>query len=235
MTRKSMILRVANIIGRVVDALRSAIRDVFVRNISRRCLAAIELRASARIPIGMTNEIVVGMYDSRVDAEAARGRLIEKGVPAACIGIEAGSAVGDSPVPPGDRVAVRNVDEPLPEDRGVSGFIARMFSGALMDDANIEKYTEALRNGRCLVAVRVESDENRRIASAILAHGGPRIYSLPNASTAWNEASANDPASIGGIDDDPGRPEGLLGDAQGLPVQSDETRLANTPRKSRNR
>ena len=161
--------------------------------------------------------------------------LIEKGVPAACIGIKAGSAVGDSPVPPGDRVAVRNVDEPLPEDRGVSGFIARMFSGALMDDANIEKYTEALRNGRCLVAVRVESDENRRIASAILAHGGPRIYSLPNASTAWNEASANDPASIGGIDDDPGRPEGLLGDAQGLPVQSDETRLANTPRKSRNR
>ena len=155
MTRKSMILRVANIIGRVVDALRSAIRDVFVRNISRRCLAAIELRASARIPIGMTNEIVVGMYDSRVDAEAARGRLIEKGVPAACIGIEAGSAVGDSPVPPGDRVAVRNVDEPLPEDRGVSGFIARMFSGALMDDANFGKYTEALRNGRCLVAVRV--------------------------------------------------------------------------------
>jgi len=103
-----------------------------------------------------------------------------------------------------------------------------------MDDANVEKYTQGLRNGRSIVAVRVESDDKRRVASTILERGGPRIYSLPNAPTAWNEASANDPASIGGVDDDPARPEGLLTDAEGLPVDADEARLGNAS-KTRNR
>lgn len=183
----------------------------------------------------MTNEIVVGMYDSRREAEAARERLIEQGVREDRISIEAGPAPGESPPPPADRFAMREVDEGRPEDRGVAGFIGRMFSGAMLDDASIERYADALHNGRCLLAVRVASDEHRRVASSILASGGPRIYSLPNAPTAWNEASANDPASIGGVDDDPVRPGGLLGDAEGLLAQSDETRLVNTPRRGRNR
>jgi hypothetical protein len=183
----------------------------------------------------MADEIIVGMYDSRREALEARDRLIEQGVQEDRISIEEGAAQGEVPMPPGDRFAMREVDEPLPEDRGLSGFIGRMFTGALMDDANIEKYTEALRNGRCLLAVRVDSDERRRVASSVLARGGPRVYSLPNAPTAWSEASGNDPASIGGVDADPGRPEGLLTDAEGLPVQADETRLSNAPRRSRNR
>jgi hypothetical protein len=174
----------------------------------------------------MADDIVVGMYDSRGDADDARRRLIAEGVRPDRISIEVGAAAGDSPMPPHDRFALREVDEPLPEDRGVSGFIARMFSGALMDDANIEKYTEALRNGRCLLTVRVESPAKRQIATTILGRGGPRVYSLPNAPSAWNEASGNDPASIGGVDDDPGRPEGLLSDAEGLPVEADEARLS---------
>jgi hypothetical protein len=181
----------------------------------------------------MADEIVVGMYDSRRDADEARRRLIAEGVRADRISIEDAAAAGDSPMPPQDRFAMREVGEPLPDERGVSGFIARMFSGALMDDANIEKYTEALRNGRCLVAVRVESDDKRQTAAAILQRGGPRVYSLPNAPSAWNEASANDPASIGGVDDDPLRPEGLLSDAEGLPAQSDETRLSRIGRGER--
>jgi len=183
----------------------------------------------------MADEIIVGMYESYREAMEARSRLIEQGVHEDRISIEKGAAPGEMPLPPGDRFAMREVDEPLPEDRGLSGFIGRMFSGALMDDANIEKYTEALRNGRCLLAVRVDSDEKRRIASTVLARAGPRVYSLPNAPSAWNEASGNDPASIGGVNDDPGRPEGLLTDVEGLPVQADETRLSNTPRRSRNR
>lgn len=177
----------------------------------------------------MTNEIHVEIYDSRHEAEAAHSRLREHGVRDEHICIEAGPAPGDSPTPAGDRF------EPLPEDRGVSGFIARMFSGALMDDANIEKYTGALRNGRYLLAVRPESDEQRRLVSAILTRPGPRVYSLPNAPTAWNEATANDPASIGGVDDDPARPEGLLRDVEGLSAHADVARLSNSPRKRRNR
>ena len=183
----------------------------------------------------MADEIVVGMYDSRGDAEEARERLIAQGVAQEHITIEEGAAPGEVPMPPGDRAAMHEVGEPLPEDRGVSGFIARMFSGALMDDANIEKYTEALRNGRCLLAVRADSGEKRQAASAILARGGPRVYALPNAPTAWNEASGNDPASIGGVDADPARPEGLLTDVKGLPVQGDETRLSNAPGPRRHR
>jgi len=182
----------------------------------------------------MAEQIVVGMYDSRRDAEEAKARLIAEGVSEDRIGIEEGSAPGEAPLRPEDRVAMHEV-EPLPDDRGVSGFVGRMFSGALMDDANIVKYTEALRNGRTILAVRVESDEKRRTASTILELGGPRVYSLPNAPTAWNEASGNDPASIGGIDDDPGRPEGLLTDAEGLPVNADEAWLANARRPGRNR
>lgn len=183
----------------------------------------------------MADEIVVGMFDSRGEADEARQRLIAEGVRADRISIEEGPGPGESALPPGDRFALREVGEPLPEDRGVAGFIGRMFSGVLMDDANIGKYTEGLRNGRCIVAVRVESAHKRSVASTILTRGGPRVYSLPNAPTAWNEASANDPASIGGVDDDPARPEGLLTDAEGLPVQSDEARLASTTRRGGDR
>lgn len=181
----------------------------------------------------MADHIVVGMYESRGEAGEARRRLIAEGVRDDRISIEEGAAAGDSPMPPQDRFAMREVGEPRPEDRGVSGFIARMFSGALMDDVNVEKYTEALRSGRCLLAVRVGSDEKRQIAASILEPAGPRVYSLRNAPTAWNEASVNDPASIGGVDDDPARPEGLLTDAEGLPVQSDETRFSDIRRGER--
>ena len=180
----------------------------------------------------MANEIIVGTYESRGEADEARARLIAQGVAEDHIRIEQDAAGGEAA---GDGFGTHEASEPLPEDRGVSGFIARMFSGALMDDANIEKYTEALRNGRCVLAVRVDSDVKRHAASTVLARGGPRTYSLPNAPTAWNEASANDPASIGGVDADPARPEGLLTGVNGLPVQSDETRLSNTPPSRRNR
>jgi hypothetical protein len=180
----------------------------------------------------MADQIVVGMYESRGEADEARRRLIAEGVRDDRISIEGDAAASASPMPPQDRFAMREVGAPLPQDRGVA-FIARMFSGALMDEVNIGKYTEALRNGRCLLAVRVESDEKRQLAATILERGGPRVYSLPNAPSAWNEASANDPASIGGVDDDPMRPEGLLSDAEGLPVQSDETRLSSIRRSER--
>ena len=181
----------------------------------------------------MADQIVVGMYESRGEADEARRRLIAEGVRDDRISIEGNGAASASPMPPPDRFAMREVGAPLPQDRGVSAFIARMFSGALIDDVNIGKYAEALHNGRCLLAVRVESDEKRQMTATILERGGPRVYSLPNAPTAWNEASANDATSIGGVDDDPMRPEGLLSDAEGLPVQSDETRLSRIRRSER--
>lgn len=175
----------------------------------------------------MDGHIVVGTYASRREADEARAHLVAEGVPEERISLEEGAAPGEVATSPRDRVALHEVEPP--EERGFAGVVSRMFSGALMDDAHVAEYGDALRSGRCLLAVRVDSDEKRRAASTILARGGPRIYALPNAPTGWNEAHANDPASIGGVDDDPGRPEGLLTDVEGLSADADESRLTNRP------
>lgn len=183
----------------------------------------------------MADEIVVGTYDSRREAEGVRAQLLDRGVRGDRIHIEEGSAPGTAALPADGGCAVRDVDQPLPEDRGISGFIARMFSGALMDDPNVETHRDALRNGRCLVVVRADSHDERHAVSTILAPSGPRIYSLPNAPTAWNEATANDPASIGSLDEDPARPEGLLTGVEGLSAHADVVRLSSPPGTGRRR
>ena len=171
--------------------------------------------------------MVVGIYESRADADAARTRLIDEGVPEARIRIEQRDAAGAVPMSSQDRVALQEVEPP--PAHGLAGVVSRMFSGFVMDDASVAHYADALHAGRSVVLVRVDSDETRRTASAILQRGGPRVYPLPNAPTGWNESHANDPASIGGVDDDPARPEGLLTDVEGLAVDADEARLRNAP------
>lgn len=173
------------------------------------------------------SEIIVGVYDSRRDAETARDRLVENGVDAGGVVIEEGPRPDQSALPPGDRFATRAVAQPRDD---ASTFVDRMFSGALIDDANVEHYTHALRDGKCVLAVRTNGADETRLATSLLARATPRVYSLPNAPTAWKEATEGDPASIGGVDRDPARPEGLLDDAEGLPAASDRMRLANARR-----
>jgi hypothetical protein len=120
------------------------------------------------------SKMVVGVYESRRDADAVRERLIEYGVDAGRIAIEDGS----------------------------------------------------LRDGKCVLSVRTNGEDETRIATSLLARAGPRVYSLSNAPSAWHEATAGDPASMAGVDRDPGRPEGLLDGAEGLPAASDRTRLS---------
>lgn len=178
----------------------------------------------------MPDEIIIGTYDSRDEAEAARARLLAEGVDADVIHVECSPGAGEVPMPPGDRFAVREADASRHAERGLAGFIGRMFSGALLGDANLEKYAQALRCGRCLLAVRHASEHERKVAAAVLAPRGPEIYSLPNAPTAWNEATANDPASIGGVDHDPARPQGLLTDVEGISADPDVDRLSQSGR-----
>jgi hypothetical protein len=102
----------------------------------------------------MMSEIVVGMYDSQREAAAARARLLAQGFRGQQVAIEEGQGAGEPASPPGDRVARRTGDEPATSARGMSGVIARMFSGALIDERNVESYIEGLRNGRCLLVVR---------------------------------------------------------------------------------
>jgi hypothetical protein len=203
------------------------------RRRDERC--RLELHRAGRLQAGMTAEIIIGTYDSREEAEAARARLVRDGVADDAIHVECGPESNQVALPPGDRFAMREVDDSRPEERGLAGFIGRMFSGALMDDAKIGQYTEALHSGRCLLAVRYVSEHERKIAAAVLAPRVPQIYSLPNAPTAWNEARANDPPSIGGVDQDPARPEGLLTDVEGISADADVDRLSQARRTPRTR
>jgi hypothetical protein len=174
----------------------------------------------------MADEIIIGTFDSRAEAEAARDRLLAEGVAADVIHVECGPSRGEAPMPPGDRFALHEVGEPPPDEHGFAEIVSRMFSGAIIDDANVEQYMISLRGGRCLLAMRSSSEHERRVAAGVLAPSRPQTYSLPNAPSAWNEASANDPASIGGVDQDPARPQGLLSDAEGISAHADVDRLS---------
>jgi hypothetical protein len=168
----------------------------------------------------MAGTVIVGVYDSRTDAQAARARLIEHGIPEERIQIA--QRTDDASERAQQRGEQRNVDEPLPEDRGVSGFISRMFSGALMEDTDIEKYSHAMRSGRCVVAVQTRDDDETNAATTIFTGASIRTYSLPNAPSGWREAPAGARPSIGDyVDRDPARPEGLMEDAAGLSADAD--------------
>jgi hypothetical protein len=180
----------------------------------------------------MASEIIVGVYESRRDVDAARTRLLDEGIREGRIAVGQRASTDTSPKPTGDGLAAGMTDHAA-ADSGLAGFIGRMFSGAFPDDSVRNRYVEALRSGRCVIAVRTESDAESNIATAILARAEPRVYSLPNAPSGWNEASAGDPASIGVAADDPGRPRGLLEDAEGLGSDADRSRLTKAPRTSR--
>ena len=64
---------------------------------------------------------------------------------------------------------------------------------------------------------------------------GPRVYSLPNSPTGWREASRGAMNSIGGRENDPGRPTGLLDDAGGLDTEDDRSRLSRSSDGTSNR
>ncbi|MGE5172073.1 MAG: hypothetical protein ACM3JC_17055 [Rudaea sp.] len=168
----------------------------------------------------MANAIVVGTYASRTQAEAARGELVARGIASDCISVEQRDSASGS----------RDAQASSQEAPGFAGVVARMFSGALLDEADMAPYVDALSQGHYVVAVRTGTEHQTQLAAAALARGGPRTYSLPNAPTAWNEATRNDPASMGGVDQDPGRPEGLLRDAEGLPARTDEAGLEKRSR-----
>jgi hypothetical protein len=218
----------ASAIGKCACAPRNNCRAATLERLRNTFARRARTSTFACIPTRMTSSIVVGVYESRREADDARAVLIERGIAAERVAIEEAPRDDQSALPPGS--FAMHAIERLPREHGVAAVIGRMFSGALMDDANVVQYTHALRSGKCVVAVRTQGEAEAGIASALLARAGPRVYSLPDAPTAWREATAGDPARIGGVDRDPARPGGLLAEAEGLPAESDRTRLSSGPR-----
>jgi len=179
--------------------------------------------------------MIVGTYATRADAERVRDDLVGAGIAPARIRIHGGDR-GD-------------VTQPLPEDRGVSGFIRRMFSGMTGDSESIRKYeAHAAGGGAVLIVEASAADDSARVrdAMASTATGAVGVHdatnaptategathtpdadramstlapmegsALPNASSGWDTSRRGAPSTIGGIDQDPARPQGDLRDACG--------------------
>lgn len=183
--------------------------------------------------------VVVCVFNSGREAEAARAQLRDHGF--------------DS-----DRIQIRTDDsasEPPPgvrhERHGLAGVIENMFSGLLIDDRYIGGYTEALSAGKSVVVVYANDDDAAKKAASILesspgelgtpqlshddpsppAHldistppcgveaiatlSGPRIFPLPNSPTGWGDATRGEKNTLGERPNDPAQPEGLVRDAKG--------------------
>ncbi|HSD00074.1 MAG TPA: hypothetical protein VLI21_14300, partial [Casimicrobiaceae bacterium] len=92
-----------------------------------------------------------------------------------------------------------------------------MFSGALMDDTDVDANARSMQGGRFVIAVQTDDDDESNAAATIFKGASIRTYALPNAPSGWREARVGARPSIGDyVDRDPARPEGLIEDAAGL-------------------
>ncbi len=205
--------------------------------------AAIRSYEKALCDGGIMTKILVGTYRSRRDADDARERLLERGFNNTQISVEGPGT--DEASGAGANASVEAWNAPASEARGLAGVISRMFSGLLPDKADRERYERAVRTGGVLVAVHGLDEGGVERAKPILErHGvvdehshasdigadvamtgrGPRIYTLPNAPSGWNEASEGERVSSGPRGD-PGRPEGLTRGTDELGAAEDRNRI----------
>lgn len=102
-------------------------------------------------------------------------------------------------------------------DLGLLGVIERMFSGLLMDHAVAEGEAGGARRKVGFIAAGSASSNHivPTDLDVLATIAGPQIYPLPNSPTGWRQSTRGEKVSIGVLTD-PGRPDGLIADAQGL-------------------
>lgn len=99
--------------------------------------------------------VVVSAFDSRRDADAVRRRLLERGLTDA-------------------RIRIEGVETAAPPDRGLVGFIERMFSGLLTGVDELGRPARA-SNRKALVVLHVPDAAAAARAAAILDEIGKEI------------------------------------------------------------
>ncbi len=110
-------------------------------------------------------KLLVGTYESHPDAEDTRRDLLDEGFHDSQVNVHAPqteakpSAGKDAPTAP-------------KEQRGIAGFIARMFGDLMPDKADHDRYERALRTGRSLVTVHGLDKTSVERAKPILAQRG---------------------------------------------------------------
>ncbi|HEY1328223.1 MAG TPA: hypothetical protein VGI14_14875 [Casimicrobiaceae bacterium] len=141
--------------------------------------------------------ILIAVFESRLQAEAARAALLEGGFHDGQIGIEGGDAHADSARNrgAGAQAADANAATAGSEDRGLAGVIERMFSGFATDpDPRSRSYADVVAHGGCLLALHGLDDGGMvRAASIVRDHGATDVQ--PHGETASRERTA-DPGDL---------------------------------------
>jgi hypothetical protein len=109
----------------------------------------------------MAKKVLVGTYESHPDAEDTKRELLDEGFHDSQVNVHAPQAAAASAAH----------EEPKAQ-RGLAGFIARMFGDLMPDKADHERYERALRTGSSLVTVHGLDQTGVERAKPILAQRG---------------------------------------------------------------
>lgn len=148
-------------------------------------------------------KMIVCLFDAHGTAEAARRDLLERGFDPAHIRVAGGETRTSSANATADHAAA---------------ILARA--------AGSEDSLHAAAQQGSVSGEEIGIDVDRAASALEAMRPGPRIYSLPNSPTGWGEASRGAANSIGGNDNDPARPTGLVRDVSGLGTDTDRSRLS---------
>lgn len=197
------------------------------------------------------SKMIVSLFDTRDTADAARQDLLEHGFDHAHIRVVDANAKTSSTNAAHDAGiagVIENMFSGLLPDRAEAVRYAKEVSrsrslvavgeldDSAADHAAVILARRAERQGspevaapKGLVSGRESRVDVNRAASEIgldAQLSGPRVYSLPNSPTGWGEASRGSVNLIGGHDNDPARPKGLVTDVGGLGTDTDRSRLS---------
>lgn len=177
--------------------------------------------------------MIVCAFNSRRDADTARRRLLDNGFDDARIRVEGGEAAPTASVSayatehPGLAGVIERMFSGILMDDDVTRYAHAARKGQSViafrapDDAAAASAASVLSEisseieASCssTAAQSKRSSDLRDAEMNITTIPGPRIYPLPNAPTGWSETTRGERSSIGNMQNDPGRPTGLLHDA----------------------
>ena len=143
----------------------------------------------------MTEETIVGIFDTPANAEAAIADLRSAGVPERAISVHAETAATTATTTTTGTAAGMTTGAPARE----TGFWAGLFGGEPDHDTAV--YDRSLQNGATVVTVRVEQAHVERVMEILERHGPVDVeeraseYGLTGAAPVGNTAAALQPAT----------------------------------------
>jgi hypothetical protein len=203
--------------------------------------------------------MVVGMFNSRHEADMARQRLLEVGFDESQIRVQGGVS----------KDSVKDRATAYTEGEGLAGTVEGIVRDMIVDSDARSWFERVASSGKSVVALDVADDSAAKMATSILnevsgragpaaqraetavtdvktpdlnasdaelsaTSAGPRTDNpLPNSPTGWDQATRGEANAIG-ILGDPARPDGLIQDAPGSGTDDvHQAKVEKKPKRSR--